>query len=63
VVRDQILCLKAMKFAETVKTAPKTAEMAEALANTPRAIGVTTMTVEQSQGKVSAVAAGRRADS
>jgi phosphate transport system substrate-binding protein len=39
-----------------VKIAPKTAEMAEALATTPGAFGMTTMTVvEQSQGKVRAL--------
>jgi phosphate transport system substrate-binding protein len=45
VVRDQIPCLKTMKFPDSVKVAPKTAEMAEALASTPGAFGMTTMTV------------------
>lgn len=56
VVRDQIQCLKTMRFPETVRIAPKTPEMADALANTPGAFGMTTMTVvEQSQGRVKAL--------
>ena len=56
VVRDQISCLKTMQFAASVKIAPKTAEMAEALATTPGAFGMTTMTVvEQSQAEVRAL--------
>ena len=56
VVREKVPCLTSMKFPESVKIAPKTAEMAQALAATPGAFGMTTMTVvEQSQGKVKAL--------
>lgn len=40
----------------TVKTMPKTGDMAKELSETPEAIGMTTMTVvEQSQGKIRAL--------
>ena len=56
VVRDKVSCLKSMKFPASVQIAPKAGEMAQALASTTGAIGMTTMTVvEQSQGKVKAV--------
>jgi phosphate transport system substrate-binding protein len=57
VVRDQLPCLKTMKFAESVRIAPKTPEMTEALSTTRGAFGVTTMTVvEQSQEKIKVLA-------
>ena len=56
VVRDKVACLTAMKMPESVKVAPKAGEMAEALATTAGAIGMTTMTVvEQSRDRVKAV--------
>ena len=57
VVREKIGCLTAMKLPETVRIMPKAGEMAQALAATAGAIGMTTMTVvEQSQGRVKPVA-------
>jgi phosphate transport system substrate-binding protein len=56
VVRDKVACLAQMKFPDTVKLMPKAGEMAQGLAATSGAVGITTMTVvEQSGGKVKAV--------
>jgi phosphate transport system substrate-binding protein len=56
VVRDKVTCLTALKMAESVRIAPKAGEMAQELASTAGAIGVTTMTVvEQSQTRVKPV--------
>lgn len=56
VVREKIPCLAELKMPEAVKVMPKAGEMAQALAATAGAFGMTTMTVvEQSQGKVRAV--------
>lgn len=57
VVKDKIACLKDVKPAATVKTMPKSGDMAKGLAATPGAIGMTTTTVvEQSRGQIKAVA-------
>jgi phosphate transport system substrate-binding protein len=59
VVRDKIACLKTLKIPEHVKVMPKAPDMAQELAATPGAIGMTTTTVvEQSQGRVKAVSIG-----
>lgn len=56
VVRARIGCLKELKMAESVKVMPDTGDMAKALASTPGAIGITTMTVvEQSQKRIKAL--------
>jgi phosphate transport system substrate-binding protein len=56
VVREKIPCLSSLQMPESVKIMPKSGEMAQALAATAGAFGMTTMTiVEQSQGKVKAV--------
>jgi phosphate transport system substrate-binding protein len=56
VIRDKIGCLKDLRFAGTVKLMPRSGDMAKALAATPGAIGVTTMTVvEQSRGQIRAL--------
>lgn len=56
VVRDGIACLKDLKMAGSVKTMPKSGDMAKELAAVPGAIGMTSMTiVEQSKGQVRAV--------
>ncbi len=56
VIRDRIGCLKDLKFADSVKLMPRSGDMAKALAATPGAIGVTTMTVvEQSRGQIRAL--------
>jgi len=53
VVREKIPCLANLKMPETVRVMPKSGEMAQGLAATTGAIGMTTMTVvEQSQGRV-----------
>jgi phosphate transport system substrate-binding protein len=55
VVREKISCLADLKMPERVKVMPKSGEMAQGLAATAGAIGMTTMTVvEQSQGRVRA---------
>lgn len=55
VVRAKIPCLANLKMPETVRVMPKSGEMAQGLAATTGAIGMTTMTVvEQSQGRVKA---------
>jgi phosphate transport system substrate-binding protein len=57
VVRHHIACLSSLKMPETVKVAPKAGEMAQELAATAGAIGMTTMTVvEQSAGRIKPVA-------
>lgn len=57
VVRGQVKCLAALKMPVTVKVMPRAGDMAQELAATSGAIGMTTMTVvEQSQGKVRALA-------
>lgn len=56
VVREKIPCLAELQMPESVRVMPKSGEMAQALAATAGAVGMTTMTVvEQSQGKVRAV--------
>ena len=53
VVRAKIGCLKDLKMAESVKLMPKTGDMAQELAATAGAIGMTTMTVvEQSRERI-----------
>lgn len=57
VVRANIRCLSDLRMPEAVKVMPRSGDMARELAATPGAIGMTTMTVvEQSQGKIRAVA-------
>ena len=57
VVREKIACLTKLQMPDTVKVAPKAGEMAEQLATTTGAIGMTTMTVvEQSNGRIKALA-------
>ncbi|MGQ0522850.1 MAG: phosphate ABC transporter substrate-binding protein [Betaproteobacteria bacterium] len=56
VVRHHIGCLTKLKMSDAVSVAPKAGEMAQALASTPGAIGMTTMTVvEQSAGRIKPV--------
>jgi phosphate transport system substrate-binding protein len=53
VVRHHLSCLTDLKMAETVRIAPKAGEMAQQLATTGGAIGMTSMTVvEQSAGRI-----------
>jgi phosphate transport system substrate-binding protein len=57
VVRHHIGCLTQLKMPESVRVAPKSGEMAQELAATGGAIGMTTMTVvEQSAGRIKPVA-------
>lgn len=57
VVREKIACLTKLQMPDTVKVAPKAGEMADQLATTTGAIGMTTMTVvEQSNGRIKALA-------
>ena len=57
VVRAGIACLKDLKMAESVKSMPKSGDMARELAATTGAIGMTSMTVvEQSGGRIRAAA-------
>lgn len=57
VVRARIACLKDVPLPATVKVMPRSGDMAKDLAATPGAIGMTTTTVvEQSQGRIKAVA-------
>jgi phosphate transport system substrate-binding protein len=59
VVRNRVSCLSKLKMPELVRSMPKAGEMAQALASTAGAIGMTTMTVvEQSKGRVKALALG-----
>ncbi len=56
VVRHHIGCLTNLKMSNAVKVAPKSGEMAQELAVTGGAIGMTTMTVvEQSAGRIKPV--------
>ena len=56
VIRAKVSCFKELKEAETVKVMARGADMAKGLADTPHAIGMTSMTVvEQSGGKVKAL--------
>ena len=57
VVRERIGCFRDLKLAESVRAMARAGDMAKELAATEGAIGMTTMTVvEQSNGKVRAVA-------
>lgn len=57
IVRQRIGCLAQLQMPGSVRVMPKSGDMAKALAGTPGAIGMTTMTVvEQSKGKISALA-------
>ncbi len=57
VVRANIQCLADLPMPAAVKIMPKTGDMAKELSETPGAIGMTTLTVvEQSQGKIRALA-------
>ncbi len=56
VVRHHIGCLTDLKMSNAVRVAPKSGEMAQELATTGGAIGMTTMTVvEQSAGRIKPV--------
>jgi phosphate transport system substrate-binding protein len=56
VIREKIACFKDLKEVETVKVMARGGDMAKRLAETPHAIGMTSMTVvEQSGGKVKAL--------
>jgi phosphate transport system substrate-binding protein len=56
VVRANIKCLAELRMPEAVKVMPRSGDMANELAATAGAIGMTTMTVvEQSQGKIRAL--------
>lgn len=57
VIRDTLGCFKGLKEVETARVMPRGGDMAKGLAETPHAIGMTTMTVvEQSGGRVRALA-------
>jgi phosphate transport system substrate-binding protein len=56
VIRAKIGCFKDLKEVETAKVMARGGDMAQVLAETPQAIGMTSMTVvEQSGGKVNAL--------
>jgi len=56
VIRAKVGCFKDLKEAETAKVMARGGDMAKGLADTPHAIGMTSMTVvEQSGGKVKAL--------
>lgn len=56
VIRAKIGCFKELKEVETAKVMARGGDMARALADTPHAIGMTSMTVaEQSAGKIKAL--------
>lgn len=56
VIRTKIACFKNLKEVDTAKVMPKGGDMAKGLAQTPYAIGMTSMTVaEQSSGKIKAL--------
>jgi phosphate transport system substrate-binding protein len=56
VIRSKIGCFKDLKEVETAKVMERGGDMAKALAETPHAVGMTSMTVvEQSGGKVKAL--------
>ena len=57
VIRSKVSCFKELKEAETAQMMARGGDMAKGLADTPYAIGMTSMTVvEQSGGKVRALA-------
>lgn len=57
VIRAKLGCFKELKETETAKVMARGGDMAKALAETPHALGMTSMTVvEQSAGKVKALA-------
>jgi phosphate transport system substrate-binding protein len=57
VIRAKIGCFKGLKEADNVKVMARGPDMAKALAETPHALGMTSMTVvEQSGGKIKALA-------
>jgi len=59
VIRDKIACFKDLKEVETARVMARGGDMAKGLAETPHAIGMTSMTVvEQSAGQVKALALG-----
>jgi phosphate transport system substrate-binding protein len=56
VIRAKVGCFKELKETATAKVMPRGGDMAKALAETPHALGMTSMTVvEQSAGKVKAL--------
>jgi phosphate transport system substrate-binding protein len=56
VIRDKVACFKELKEVETAKVLARGGDMAKGLAETPHAIGMTSMTVvEQSGGQVKAL--------
>lgn len=56
VIRDKIACFRELKEVETAKVMARGGDMAKGLAETPHAIGMTSMTVvEQSGGQVKAL--------
>lgn len=56
VIRDKVGCFKGLREVETAKVMARGGDMAKALAETPHALGMTSMTVvEQSAGKVKAL--------
>lgn len=56
VVRAKLGCMKELQMAKTVKVMPKTADMAQEIAATKGAMGMTTLTVvEQSGGRIKAL--------
>lgn len=57
IVRQRVGCLAQLQMPDGVRVMPKSGDMARELAATPGAIGMTTMTVvEQSRGKITALA-------
>jgi phosphate transport system substrate-binding protein len=57
VIRQKLACFKALKEVETARVMARGGDMAKGLAETPHAIGMTSLTVvEQSGGKVKALA-------
>ncbi len=59
VIRDKVACFKELKEVETARVMARGGDMAKGLAETPHAIGMTSMTVvEQSGGQVKALSLG-----
>lgn len=59
VIREKLACFKDLKEMDTVRVMARGGDMARGLAETPHAIGMTSMTVvEQSRGQVKALALG-----
>jgi phosphate transport system substrate-binding protein len=57
VIRAKVGCFRELKEIETAKVLARSGDMAKALAETPYALGMTSMTaIEQSEGKVRPVA-------